>query len=188
MLPTGNVDDSNRATSPRLFNKLEPATQINALAQKPVPSEREVHENEPMTDSSQEGRLKTARVARLATRDAEGRPHLVPVCYAYNGRSFYTAVDGKPKRASARPLKRVRNIEACPEVALLVDEYHEDWTQLWYILVRGKAKLISSGREHSEALRLLREKYLHYASSQLLHDEAPVIQIIPVKITSWGRL
>ena len=73
-------------------------------------------------------------------------------------------------------------------VALLVDEYHEDWTQLWYILVRGKAKLISSGREHSEALRLLREKYSHYASSQLLHEEAPVIQIVPVKITSWGRL
>jgi len=91
--------------------------------------------------------LKRARVARLATLDAGSRPHIVPVCFAYDGKLFYTAVDQKPKRVTRERLARLRNIRAVPRVALLIDEYEEDWTQLWYILIRGKAKLISNPQE-----------------------------------------
>jgi PPOX class probable F420-dependent enzyme len=84
--------------------------------------------------------LQEARVARLATLDAKSRPHIVPVCFAYDGKLFYTAVDQKPKRVPRERLARLRNIRAVPRVALLIDEYDEDWTQLWYILIRGRIK------------------------------------------------
>ena len=87
-------------------------------------------------------KLKEARVARLATLDAQGGPHIVPICFAYDGRILYTAVDRKPKRVAPERLARLRHIQAEPQVALLIDQYEEDWTQLLYILVRGKAKLI----------------------------------------------
>src|SRR6202162_1037163 len=105
--------------------------------------------------------LKEARVARLATLDAKSRPHIVPVCFAYDGKLFYTAVDQKPKRVAPERLARLRNIPAGPRVALLIDEYDEDWTQLSYILIRGKAKLIpnSARKEHTWAIRKLRAKY-----------------------------
>src|SRR5271169_610388 len=95
--------------------------------------------------------LKEARVARLATLDAKSRPHIVPVCFAYDGKLFYTAVDQKPKRVTRDRLARLRNIQSVPRVALLIYEYDEDWTQLWYILIRGKAKVISESahKEHA---------------------------------------
>jgi PPOX class probable F420-dependent enzyme len=141
-----------------------------------------------MAESAVEERLRDARVARLATRDAEGRPHAVPVCFVYDGRTLYTPVDRKPKRAGTEKLVRVRNIEAHAEVALLVDHYEEDWTMLWYILVRGVAALLREGAEHAEALRLLRSKYPQYASSQLLPADATVIRITPDKIVSWDLM
>ena len=87
-------------------------------------------------------KLEASRVTRLATLDAKRGPHIVPVCFAYDGKVFYTAIDQKPKRVAPERLARVRNIKAEPRVALLINEYAENWTQLWYILVRGKAKLI----------------------------------------------
>jgi PPOX class probable F420-dependent enzyme len=141
-----------------------------------------------MTESAVDAKLRSARVARLATRDAEGRPHVVPVCFAYDGHVFYTPVDRKPKRIPGEKLARVRNIEANADVALLLDQYDEDWEKLWYILVRGRAVVIAAGEEHTEALRQLRQKYAQYASAQLLPADAPVIRITPVKIIPWGRL
>jgi PPOX class probable F420-dependent enzyme len=73
----------------------------------------------------------------LATLDAENRPHVVPVCFLYDGSVFYTAVDKKPKRLAPEKLARVRHIRATPQVALLIDEYYEEWTRLWFVLVRG---------------------------------------------------
>ena len=133
-------------------------------------------------------RLRSGRVARLATCDAEGRPHVVPVCYAYDGRTFYTPIDRKPKRVSGERLARIRNIRASPDVALLVDQYDEDWERLWYILVRGRAEILTAGEEHAEALRQLSEKYLQYSSGPLLPAGSLVIRITPVEIISWGRL
>jgi len=133
--------------------------------------------------------LKKARVARLATLDDKNRPHVVPICFAYDGKLFYTALDRKPKRVAPERLARLRNIRAVPRVALLIDEYDEDWTQLWYILIRGKAKLIpkSEHKEQAGAIRKLRAKYPQYARG-MLADDAPIIRITPERATSWGKI
>lgn len=131
-------------------------------------------------------KLQQARVARLATVDESGRPHLVPVCFVYDGRCFYTPLDLKPKRMPPERLARVRNICANPNVALLIDEYREDWGSLWYVLVRGTAALLGPGPEHAEAQRLLKEKYPPYAGG-LLPENLPLIRITPAKIVSWGN-
>src|SRR5215475_15325461 len=73
--------------------------------------------------------VKNARVARLATSDSKGRPHIVPVCFAYDGKALYSPVDRKPKRVSPERLVRLQNIRAVSRVALLIDKYDEDWTQ-----------------------------------------------------------
>ena len=130
-------------------------------------------------------RLKQARVARLATADAEGRPHLVPICFAYDGRCFYTSIDRKRKKTSPENLTRARNIRANPNVSLLVDEYGEDWGELWYILVRGQAALLDQEAERKEARKLLQEKYPQYARPDLLPEDALLIRITPTKMVSW---
>jgi PPOX class probable F420-dependent enzyme len=133
--------------------------------------------------------MKAARVARLATLDADYGPHIVPVCFVYDGKVFYSAVDRKPKRIAPEKLARLRHITALPQVALIIDEYHEDWGQLWYILVRGKARLIpkSAQQERAQAIRQLRAKYPQYTAA-MLPDEAPVIRITPERFSSWGRI
>lgn len=134
-------------------------------------------------------KLKEARVARLATVDERHRPHVVPVCFAYDGKVLYTAIDQKPKRVASERLTRLRNMLAVPQIALLIDQYDEDWTQLWYILIRGKAKLLPT-REHKErnwALRKLRAKYPQYVG-RMLPDDAPIIRITPDRTTFWGKL
>jgi PPOX class probable F420-dependent enzyme len=134
-------------------------------------------------------KLEEARVARLATLDAEYAPHIVPVCFVYDGKIFYSAVDRKPKRVAPGRLARLRHIRASPQIALIIDEYHEDWGQLWYALVLGKAKLIpkSAHQEHAQAIRQLRAKYPQYVAA-MLPDDSPVIRITPERITSWGRI
>jgi PPOX class probable F420-dependent enzyme len=133
--------------------------------------------------------LKEAKVARLATLDVKSGPHIVPVCFAYDGKSFYTAVDQKPKRVQPERLARLRNIRAVPRVALLIDEYDEDWTQLWYILIRGRAKLIpkSAHKEQTSAIRKLRAKYEQYVGG-MLADDALIVRITPDRITAWGKI
>ncbi|GAC1392745.1 MAG: TIGR03668 family PPOX class F420-dependent oxidoreductase [Ktedonobacteraceae bacterium] len=125
------------------------------------------------------------RVARLATADEYGSPHLVPVCYAFDGAYFYIALDEKPKRVEVTQLRRVHNIEARHEASLLIDQYDDDWSQLGYILIHGKAELLAPEHErHNPALVLLRERYVQYRTMAL--ELYPVIMITPDKITSWG--
>lgn len=145
--------------------------------------------NRQETSEAIQAKLKDARVARLATLDATLGPHLVPVCFVYDGNMFYTAIDRKPKRVAPERLARLRNIASAPQVALLIDDYDEDWTQLWYILVRGKAKQIpkSAHKERARAIRKLRLKYPQYAGRMLAHD-APIVRIIPDRITAWGKI
>jgi PPOX class probable F420-dependent enzyme len=133
--------------------------------------------------------IKKARVARLATLDGKNRPHIVPICFAYDGRLFYTALDRKPKRVTPERLARLRNILAVPRIALLIDQYDEDWAHLWYVLIRGIAKLIpkSAHEEHASALRKLRAKYPQYAQG-MLADDAPIIRITPLRATFWGKM
>ena len=143
---------------------------------------------QPISNAIQ-SKLEAARVARLATLDAKFGPHIVPVCFVYDGKVFYSAVDRKPKRVAPERLARLRHITAAPQIALIIDEYREDWEKLWYILVRGKAKLIpkSAQQERAQAIRQLRAKYPQYAAA-ILPDDAPVIRITPERITSWGRV
>ncbi len=132
-------------------------------------------------------RLENARVARLATLDPERRPHAVPICFACDGSVFYSAIDRKPKRVAPNRLARLKNIEKTPQVALLVDQYDEDWTRLWYVLVRGEAELVSAAAEHKRAIQRLKAKYPQYDAA-MLADDAPVLRITPVRITAWGKI
>lgn len=125
------------------------------------------------------------RVAHLATSDEHGSPTLVPVCYAFDGSSFYTPLDQKPKRVPGMQLRRVHNIEARHEASLLIDHYSDDWTQLGYVQVYGRAELLYPDHPlHTPALRLLRERYSQYRQMNL--EEAPFIHLIPQRIRSWG--
>ena len=127
----------------------------------------------------------TQRVARLATADLDGHPHIVPVCYAYDGTYFYIPLDEKPKRVEESKLRRVRNILARHEASLLIDRYDDDWSRLGYVLVHGEAELIQSDDpRHAQALVLLRERYVQYRSMEL--EKHAIIVITPDSITSWG--
>ena len=128
--------------------------------------------------------VRSHRVARLATADADGAPFVVPVCYAFDGKRIYTAIDLKPKRVGGRALKRVRNILENPQVALVIDDYSEDWSELTYVMVRGVAVLIESGEERQRAEHLLRQKYQQYET--MLQPGCPVIRITPERVISWS--
>ena len=125
------------------------------------------------------------RVARLATAGADGNPHVIPVCFAFDGEHFYTPLDEKPKRVAGSKLRRVRNIQARPEVALVIDRYDDDWSRLGYVLVQGRAELLASeDAAHAHALKLLRERYSQYRTMAL--EKNAVIAITPGKVRSWG--
>ncbi|HLJ02047.1 MAG TPA: TIGR03668 family PPOX class F420-dependent oxidoreductase [Solirubrobacteraceae bacterium] len=111
-----------------------------------------------MTEDEARSRFAAARIARLATADSQGRPHIVPIVFAVSGDTVYSAVDGKPKRTTA--LKRLANIRANPNVALLVDHYEEDWSGLWWVRADGRGRVLDP--EHAEArqaVTLLAERY-----------------------------
>ena len=127
----------------------------------------------------------TQRVARLATADGDGHPHVIPVCYAFDGTRFYTPLDEKPKRVAGKELRRVRNIEARHEASLLIDQYDDDWSRLGYVLVHGRADvLMPEDAGHAHALVLLRERYRQYRTMAL--ETQLVIVITPDRVVSWG--
>ena len=136
--------------------------------------------------------LSEAPVGRLATASATGAPHVIPVCFASDGQYIYSVLDGKPKRAALTRLRRVRNLLANPQVALLVDHYEADWSRLWYLLITGAAELLGEdgededkeGKEREEAIGLLRQKYPQYRDMDI--DGNPVIRITPQRVVSWG--
>lgn len=129
--------------------------------------------------------IHSQRVARLATSDADGHPHVVPVCFAFDGSRFSIALDEKPKRVEQRHLRRVRNIEARHEAMLLFDRYDDDWSRLAYVQVYGHADLLMpDAHSHADALLLLRERYEQYRSMKL--EGYPVIVIVPEHIVAWG--
>ena len=133
--------------------------------------------------------LKEARVARLAALDRKGRPHIVPVCFAYDGKRFYTAVDEKPKRVPRERLARLENIPGAAPRFAFNRRLPDDWTQLWYVLIRARAKLIpkSAHKERAWAIRKLKAKYPQYARG-MLRDDAPIIRITPERTTCWGKI
>jgi PPOX class probable F420-dependent enzyme len=125
------------------------------------------------------------RVARLATVDDTGSPHVVPVCYATDGRAYYSPIDAKPKRTPPERLKRVRNIRGNPRVALLIDHYEEDWTRLRFLMVQGRAELLQEGAEWRTARALLEAKYPQYQALPL-GASGLVIKIVPDRVVRWS--
>lgn len=128
--------------------------------------------------------IRSARVAHLATADKSAQPHVVPICFAFDGKEFFSAIDQKPKQVSGRRLKRLRNIGENSSVALIVDHYEEDWRHLAYVLITGKARVLNRGTVHRKAVRLLRRKYAQYREMTI--DQRPIIAIKPVRATFWG--
>ena len=124
----------------------------------------------------------SCRTGHLATADRAGRPHVVPVCFAYVTGDFWIAVDEKPKRTQR--LKRLRNIAANPHVSLVFDRYDQDWARLAYVLVLGKAQVTERGDAHPEVLAALRRRYPQYEAMAL--EERPVIRVTPEKAIAWG--
>jgi len=129
--------------------------------------------------------LRESRVARLGTADAAGQPLVVPVCYVFDGRACFSALDAKPKRVAGGALRRVRNIAANPRVSLVVDRWDEDWSKLAWVIVEGRGELLTAGAERAAAVDLLREKYAQYRILGLDRDAAPVIRITPERALAW---
>ena len=130
--------------------------------------------------------IRSARLAHLATADQTGQPHVIPICFVFDGKYFYSPIDEKPKRAAPLKLKRLRNIKENPQVSLVIDHYDENWSKLGYLLVFGKARILSSGKKHQDAIRLLRRKYWQYRRMAL--ERRPMISITPTKIVVWGGI
>lgn len=126
--------------------------------------------------------LDTHRVGHLATVDAEVvAPHVVPLCYARVDDRVYFVVDDKPKQPG-RVLKRLRNIESCPRVALVVDDYDDDWTRLAYLLLHCDASRVDVGDEFDSVLQALRRRYPQYVRMPLQFATHPMIRL---EIRRW---
>jgi PPOX class probable F420-dependent enzyme len=123
-------------------------------------------------DTGLRRRITRARVGHLATSDGS-TPSVVPVCFVLMGETVYQAIDGKQKSVNPGQLRRVRNVRANPRASLLIDHYVEDWRRLWYVLLRGKARVIDHGAEHERAIRALRKKYPQYRTTVPLAGRPP---------------
>jgi PPOX class probable F420-dependent enzyme len=124
-------------------------------------------------------RVVEARVGRLATVTPDGGPHVVPCCYAIEGDTVYSAVDGKPK--STPQLQRLDNIRRHPATSLLVDHYDDDWATLWWIRLDGAARVLEPGEasEHAHAVDLLVEKYQQY------REQRPTDAVVALDVRVW---
>ena len=128
--------------------------------------------------------LEGERVARLATADAGGHPHVIPICFVAEGDTVYFTVDEKPKTGA--PLKRLSNMQANPHVALVVDHYEEDWSRLGWLMLQGRAEILDAGDEHDRAQASLRLRYRQLGEMRI--ESLPVVAIRIERATSWGRL
>lgn len=118
-------------------------------------------------------RFEQARVARMATVSGDGSPHLVPMTFALTGTTLISAVDHKPKQTTA--LRRLDNIAVNPFVSVLVDEYDDDWTQLWWARVDGWARV-----DDSYDLAPLVARYSQY------RDRPPEGPVVVIEIDHWS--
>ncbi len=133
-----------------------------------------------MSPAEARARFAAARVARLATADASGHPHLVPIVFAVAGETVYSAVDAKPKRTTA--LRRLANVAANPAVAVLVDHYDDEhWDRLWWVRADGTGRVIApDDAEVRRALALLARRYPRY------RDHPPTGPVLAVDVTRWS--
>ena len=128
-----------------------------------------------------EHRVASEAVARLATVGEDGRPHIVPICFALDAQTLYFAVDSKPKQTTN--LKRLRNIAAHAAVSILVDHYEDDWNQLWWVRLDGDARVVTNEGEVQKALRLLAARYSQYRATT---PAGPVVAVAITGMTGWS--
>lgn len=126
-------------------------------------------------------RIDAAMVARMATVNRDGGPHIVPITFALGEDALYSAIDFKPKKTT--DLQRLRNIEANPKVSVLVDHYEDDWTKLWWVRVDGSARIVIDGADFERAIALLTERYQQYRSAR---PEGPAVVIAIDRMTGWS--
>jgi PPOX class probable F420-dependent enzyme len=120
----------------------------------------------------------SARVARLATIRPDGSPRVVPICFALDGDMLYSAVDEKPKRT--RQLARLADIERDPRGEVVIDHYDDDWSRLWWVRLRGRARVVERS---DRALELLSAKYRQYRERQ---PQGPFVVVDIDERTSWS--
>ncbi|MGH8904083.1 MAG: TIGR03668 family PPOX class F420-dependent oxidoreductase, partial [Egibacteraceae bacterium] len=133
----------------------------------------------PVTSDEARRLFAAACVARLATADATGRPHLVPITFAVAGDRIYSAVDAKPKRTTA--LRRLANVTANPRVAALVDHYEDDWRRLWWVRADGTGRVLASHEaEARDAVALLVARYAPYV------DSPPTGPVLAIDVQRWS--
>jgi PPOX class probable F420-dependent enzyme len=130
--------------------------------------------------------VRAHRVARLATVDSAGRPLVLPICYVLLEETLYSPTDAKPKRVPVQRLKRLRNIQGNPHVALVIDDYGEDWTQLAYVILHGTADILTDGSAFERAVAALREKYPQYHRMPI--QDNPMIAVHLSRVVSWGTV
>jgi PPOX class probable F420-dependent enzyme len=131
-----------------------------------------------MDERSLRDRFASGRVARLATADGAGTPHVVPIVFVVDGDTIFFVIDQKPKRT--RDLKRLRNIAANPSVAVLVDHYEDDWRLLWWVRADGGARVLAPGPETDRAVALLTERYPQYRS------QVPPGPAVAIDVERWS--
>jgi len=128
--------------------------------------------------------LASARLGHLACSTEDGKPLVIPICFAFDGTMIFSAIDEKPKKTSPLSLHRVTNILENPKVCFTVDVYSEDWRKLRYVMVHGTAEVLQRGRKFETAIAILRKKYQQYRSMKL--ENRPVIKIKPLRIVAWS--
>ncbi len=121
-------------------------------------------------------RFAAARVARLATVSGVGSPHIVPITFALVGTAIISAVDAKPKSTTA--LRRLDNIAANPFISVLVDDYDEDWTQLWWARADGWARIQAVAEV--PGFDALVARYPQY------RDSPPAGPVIVISVDHWS--
>ena len=130
--------------------------------------------------------VETRRVAHLATADSRAVPQVVPVCFGLAEDALYITIDQKPKREGGRPLKRLRNIAENPRVSVVFDRYDEDWRRLAWVMLHGRAGILTEGPEHDRAQALLRARYRQLEAMEI--GPLPVIVMRIERVASWGDL
>ena len=134
-----------------------------------------------MDQREMRSRFASSPVARLATVGTDGRPHIVPICFALDDKTLYFVIDSKPKKTT--DLKRLRNIAANPAVSILVDRYDDDWAKLWWVRLDGSARVVAVEAELQKALQLLSARYSQYRAAT---PAGPFVAVAIAGISGWS--
>ena len=134
-----------------------------------------------MDESVMRRKVAEARVARVGTLDQRGSLHLVPVVYAVDGDTWYSPSDAGP-----RPVKRLRNVLADPRAAILIDDYDEVWSRVWWVRLRGPGRMIEATAEGERARRLLGAKYPQFAEAPAASLAGPVMAVDIQEWAGWA--